>query len=322
MRPASMLKVFRSIEEAADFGPSAITIGNFDGVHCGHRGILRRVRQVADKSGWKAAVLTFDPHPTKLVAPARAPKLMTTPEQRCRLMAEEGIEHCLILPFTKEIAGLSPEEFVSRILVGALDVRAVLVGGNFRFGHRQAGDTKVLQALAERYGFVAEAVPAVALRGETVSSSAIREHVEAGQMGLAWRMLGRPFSLEGAVVKGHGVGSRQTVPTLNLAPEFEVMPASGVYVTRTADLDSDRVWDSVTNIGFRPTFGGDDMLSIETFLLGGLKDEAPARIRLEFLRRLRDERKFSSPDELKIQIVRDVGAANGFFRRLTKWHNG
>lgn len=317
-----MRNVFRSLEEVSGtFGPSAITIGNFDGVHCGHRGILRRVREVAQENGWTPAVLTFDPHPTKLVAPARSPKLMTTPEQRCRLMAEEGIEKCLILPFTREIANLTPEEFVSRILVDALDARAVLVGDNFRFGHKQAGDTKALRALGERFGFALEAVHPIALRGEIVSSSAIRQHIEAGRTEIPWRMLGRPFALEGEVVRGHGIGSKQTVPTLNLATSCEVMPAMGVYVTRTADLDARRAWESVTNIGFRPTFGGDDALSIETFLLQGLEGASPARIRVEFLRRLRSERKFANPEELKSQIMRDVASANTFFRRLAKWHN-
>src|ERR1700756_4534755 len=151
------MNIYRSLDAVpADFGPSALTIGNFDGVHFGHRRILRRVVAIAREHGWKPSALTFNPHPTRVVAPERAPKLMTSPERRCELMREEGIEQILILPFTRELAQLSPEDFVCRLLVGRLDGRAVLVGDNFRFGHRQAGDVRVLAELGRRLGFETE----------------------------------------------------------------------------------------------------------------------------------------------------------------------
>lgn len=313
-------RVFRSLDEApADFGPSALTIGNFDGVHAGHRRILRRVRQIAEPRGWRASVLTFDPHPTQVVAPARTPKLMTLPGQRCGLMRQEGMQQVLILPFTPEVARLSPEEFVERILVHRLGARAVVVGENFRFGHRQAGDTRLLESLGRRLGFTTEVVPSVSCRGTAVSSSALRQLVESGNVARAARFLTRPYALEGEVVAGHGVGKQKTVPTLNLSTRSEVLPKRGVYVTRTTDLEDNRSWESVTNIGYRPTFGGSHELSIETFLLDPLEGDPPRAIRVEFLWRLRDERKFESPDALKTQILKDAGRARAYFRRFNKW---
>ncbi len=313
---SAAIRIFRSLEEAKPiFGPSALTIGNFDGVHAGHRRILRRVGELARENGWKPSVLTFDPHPTKIVAPARSPRLMTTPEQRCRLMEQEGIEQALILPFTHEVAQLTPERFVREVLVDALGARAVLVGSNFRFGHKHAGDTRLLRDLAAELGFRVEVIPAITVRRSIVSSSEIRRLVERGDVSRACRMLERPFALEGDVVHGHGVGAKQTVPTLNLSTRAEVLPANGVYITRTRDLSSGNSWQSVTNIGYRPTFGGTD-LSIETFLLERLEGDAPRHIRVEFLRRLRAEKKFDSPEQLKAQILRDVRRAQAYFRRV------
>jgi riboflavin kinase / FMN adenylyltransferase len=310
------IRIFRSLEEArTQFGPSALTIGNFDGVHAGHRRILRRVAELARSNGWKPSVLTFDPHPTRLVAPSRSPRLMTTPDQRCRLLEQEGIEQVLILPFTRELSLLGPEAFVRDILIAGLGAKAVLIGGNFRFGHQGAGDTALLRDLGARLGFIVEVIPAVTLRRALVSSSEIRRLIEAGDVSRACRMLERPFALEGDVVHGHGVGSKQTVPTLNLSTRAEVLPATGVYVTRTHDPASGAVWQAVTNIGYRPTFGGTD-LAIETFLLSPFSGATPARIRVEFLRRLRDERKFASPELLKSQILRDVRRAQAYFRRV------
>jgi riboflavin kinase/FMN adenylyltransferase len=299
------------------FGPSALTIGNFDGVHAGHREILRRVVALARERGWKPSVLTFDPHPARIVAPERAPRLLTTPAERARLMREEGIEQVLILPFTRELAGFSPERFVREIVVERLEARAVLVGDNFRFGHEHAGDTRLLAELGRQFQFRVEAVPAIRMRGRVVSSSEVRRLIDAGNVALAGRLLARPYALEGEVVSGQGIGSKQTVPTLNLAPAAEVMPARGVYVTRTADAASGRSWTSVTNIGTRPTFGGDSV-TIETFLLDPLEGASPLAIRVEFLRRLREERRFEDAAALKLQILWYVARAQAFFRRVAR----
>ena len=310
------MRIYRSLEETPpDFGPSALTIGNFDGVHAGHRRILRRLKALADERGWKPSVLTFNPHPTRVVAPERAPRLMTSPEQRAELMAEEGIEQVLILPFTPELARLSPEEFVRQLVVGRLGARAVLVGGNFRFGHKQSGNIRVLEEMGRQLGFETMIVPAVEWRGRMVSSSGIRELIASGQVALAARWLQHAYALEGPVVSGRGVGSKQTVPTLNLAPETEAIPARGVYVTHTRDLENGRSWESITNVGYRPTFGASDQLSIETYLLGPMEGDTPRRIRVEFLWRVRDERKFASAEALRGQILKDVRAAQNYFRQ-------
>jgi riboflavin kinase/FMN adenylyltransferase len=313
------LRVFRSLDEVPG-GPaaSAVTIGNFDGVHVAHRRLLQRVVEVAGAHGWKPSVLTFDPHPTRVVAPDRAPRLLSTPEQRFAWMASAGIQQVLVLPFNRDFSQLTPEEFVRTVLVERLRAKAVIVGENFRFGNRQAGDTRTLAELGQRFGFCTEVVTGVSLRGRLVSSSAVRELVQSGAVSVACRLLGRPYALEGEVVSGHGVGSRQTVPTLNLSTTAEVLPATGVYVTRTADLENDRRWRSITNVGYRPTFGGQD-LTVETYVLEPLQEPVPKRIRVEFLRRVREERRFESPDALKQQILRDVGRAQYFFRRLERW---
>jgi riboflavin kinase/FMN adenylyltransferase len=316
--------IYRSLAETPrDFGPCAITIGNFDGVHAGHRKILRRVAALAREEGWKSAVLTFDPHPAKLLAPANAPRLISTLDQRARMMLDQGIDQILILPFTLDVAALTPEEFVREILVDKLGARAVLVGSNFHFGKRAAGDAGTLEQLGERYSFETDILAPVVWRKRVISSSEIRRLIEAGNVSTACRMLSRPHALDGAVVSGAGIGSKQTVPTLNLDTKVEVVPGNGVYVTRTregitqskAQSKAQREWPSITNVGCRPTFGGQHR-TIETYLLSALDGAAPQEISVEFLRRVRDERKFESPEALKAQILRDVGRAQTYFRRL------
>lgn len=235
-------------------------------------------------------------------------------------MQDEGILQVVIFPFTRELAQLSPEEFVRSILVEQLNARVVLVGENFRFGHRAAGNTETLRELGHRYGFRTEVVRAIRSRNRIVSSSEVRKLVQAGDVSLACRLLERPFQLEGRIVAGHGIGSRQTVPTLNLETSAEVLPKKGVYVTRTHDRDSARQWDSITNVGYRPTFDG-DKLTIETFLLSPFDGDTPGEIRLDFLRRLRDERKFESPEALRAQILKDVARTQTYFRRLNRFRS-
>ena len=200
-----------------------------------------------------------------------------------------------------------------------MDAQAVIVGGNFRFGFRQAGNIVTLRDLGQQLHFLVRSVEPVSFRQHSVSSSLIRRQIEDGDVALAARMLGRPYALSGEVVRGHGIGSKQTVPTLNLATDAQVLPEHGVYITRTTDLADGRVWDSITNVGVRPTFSGEGELTIETFLLSKLEGETPSQIQVELLRHVREERKFASPDELKAQIFRDVARANTFHRRAQKW---
>jgi riboflavin kinase/FMN adenylyltransferase len=260
----------------------------------------------------------FDPHPACVVAPERAPRLLTSIAERCELIQSQGIELILIQPFTSELARLTPEEFAMQFLRDGLGARRVIVGENFRFGCKQAGDTQTLKELGARLGFEVRLLDTVRWRGRRVSSGEIRKLVAAGDVGIAARLLQRPYAISGEIVHGHGIGSKQTVPTLNLRTDAQVIPARGVYITRTTEMGGTRVWNSITNIGYRPTFGGDDALSIETFLLDPLEGGPPDRIRLELLRRVRDERKFESPEALKAQILRDVGRAKAYFRRLKR----
>jgi len=309
------MRIARGLEETADFQPSALTIGKFDGVHAGHRHLLRQVVEAARERKVVPSVLTFDRHPACVLAPDRAPRRLMSLDQRCARIAEEGIEQILVLPFTLQVAQMTPEEFVVQCLRDAMRVRVVLVGENFRFGHKQSGNPLVLEELGRKYGFETRLVEARRLRGRIVSTSEVRNALTAGNVALAGRLLERPFSVEGEVVKGHGIGSKQTVPTLNLAPPTEVIPADGVYITRTCDQASSRRWNSITNIGVRPTFEG-DARTIETFLLQPLEGASPSAIRIEFLHRVREERKFESAETLKAQIFKDVGRAQAYFRRL------
>lgn len=302
------MKIFHSPAEIpADFGPSAVTIGNFDGVHNGHREIMRRLVERARAENLTPVVLTFDPHPARVLAPERAPKLIATVAQRTRLMQAEGIEAVLLLPFSRELAKLSPEQFTTQILRNTLHARVVMVGDDFRFGHKQSGDVNTLR----QAGFEVLPVEPILGSGRRVSSSAIRELVRQGRVSRACRLLGAPFTLEGPVVSGHGIGHKQTVPTLNLAPENELLPANGVYVTLTGGLPS------ITNVGMRPTFNG-GALTVETFLLEAPSAETPARIEVEFLAWVRGERKFDSPELLKAQILRDAGCARRFHERRSR----
>jgi riboflavin kinase/FMN adenylyltransferase len=314
--------IFRGLDQVgAGFGPCVLTIGNFDGVHAGHRQIFRRVVELAHELGVQSAAITFDPHPARIVAPERAPHLLNSPDERARMMEDLGIENVLILRFDRDFSHLTPEEFIRQVLVEKLKVRAVLVGCNFHFGGGQAGTVETLRTLGEKYGFRVESIDGVIRRGRLVSSTVIRKLIEAGNVSLACRFLERPYAVQGQVVAGHGIGARQTVPTLNLGGEFEVLPARGVYITRTHEAGGARSWPSITNVGVRPTFGG-SRLTVETYLLSPLEAPAPKRISVEFLRRVREERKFDSPEALKSQILKDVSRAKAYFRRLDRFRVG
>lgn len=311
-------KVFRSLAEAVGaFGPCAVAIGNFDGVHVGHQALIRSAVEYADANGFVPAVLTFYPHPASVVAPERNPLLVCSLDERLRLLAEAGARHIFVLQFTAEIARLTPEEFVWKFLVNCLQAQAVFVGDGFRFGCKQAGNAATLRELGARLGFVPHFLAPVAVRGEVVSSSAVRQRLVGGQVARAGRLLGRCFSVSGPVVSGQGIGSKQTVPTLNLRPEPGQVLPRGVFVTETRELGSSRRWPSITNVGVRPTFGGEDVV-IETFLLVPLEGATPERIEVEFRRFVRPERTFASPEELKAQILRDAARAQSYWWRAAR----
>ncbi len=315
------MRVFRSPHEWAVGTRSEgkqlatfLTIGNFDGLHLGHQKILRTVvehKNTANEAGENllAGVVTFDPHPLKMLRPAEAPAMLATMEQRLAGFEQAGMDAAMVLRFDEPLSRLSAKEFVLEILVNQLCVRHVLVGENFRFGHRQAGDVQMLKGLGQQFRFTVEVVAPVELEGITVSSTAVRKALGEGNVARAALLLDRPFSLTGPVIPGTGTGSKQLVPTLNIAPAQECLPANGVYVTETV-LEAE-VFASVTNIGLRPTLGG-TQLSVETHLLDLARPVTAGSIEVRFLGRLRDEMKFSSVEKLREQILADMDEARLF----------
>ncbi|HEV2350476.1 MAG TPA: bifunctional riboflavin kinase/FAD synthetase [Terriglobia bacterium] len=294
---------------------SIVTIGNFDGVHLAHQELLIQVVQAARCAGATPAAITFDPHPTKILAPERAPRFLTSLSQKTRLMERFGIELLLVLPFTRELSHLSPADFAREVLGGPLRPRQIFVGPNFRFGHRQSGDDQTLAELGRAAGFSVKVLPMIKIRGERVSSSRIRELLAAGRVTRAGRLLGRPYSSSGPIVPGSGIGKKQTVPTANLAPIEEQLPRGGVYVTRTRLGDA--LHQSVTNLGTKPTFG-EHRLTVECFLLNFSGVIAETEMEVEYLYRLRDEMKFPEASALKTQIQKDAGRSIRLFRLLNR----
>jgi len=317
------LAVFTSAEKFREYyAPSGrgsvLAIGNFDGIHLGHQAILKDAADRAAKSGSVATALTFEPAPRKVLRPETAPKRLSTNEQRLEWFRVVGVEAAVVMPFTLELSKLSPAEFVERILVAQLRVRTVLVGENFRFGHKQAGDAQLLRELGTRNGFEVVTIPSVHAHGEIVSSTVIRREIAEGDVTQAGRLLGRPFVLTGEIVPGTGTGRKFTFPTLNLRPEQELLPATGVYITRTV-LDGEKTSRrSVTNIGMRPTFNG-SALTVETHLLDFSGEVSANSVELRFWKRLRSEKRFSGPEELRTQITRDIHAARRFFTLLRRF---
>jgi riboflavin kinase / FMN adenylyltransferase len=328
------LAVLRSPAEwkarfGADERGSAVTIGNFDGVHLGHREILRRVVERARRDNLRSTVVTFDPHPLRVLRPNDAPGLLVTLEQRLAMIESCGIDAALVLRFDAELARLSAREFVEQIVVATLRTKAILVGENFRFGHRGAGDIALLRefgrasegaasgapAAACEFGFEVECIDPVVCRGEVVSSSAIRRAVGEGRLIDAGRFLGRPYSLAGEIQPGTGQGRRFVVPTLNLRTAQELLPKMGVYATEVSV--NSRKYRAVTNVGMRPTFDGKG-LTVESFLFDFDEQIASGPLEVSFWARLRDEMKFSGPEALRAQIEIDAGRARRFFRLLDR----
>ncbi|MFZ1939263.1 MAG: bifunctional riboflavin kinase/FAD synthetase [Terracidiphilus sp.] len=310
--------VFRSLSEIpAGFGPTVAAIGNFDGVHLGHQEILAGVVAEARSTGARAVAITFDPHPEQFLRPTRAPKLLTPLDERVRLLAETGIDAILILKFETALACLTPSEFVREVLVEDLGVRSIHEGASFRFGHGAAAGVEELARFGAELGFVVRIHPAVRVHGMEVSSSAIRALVAAGDVRRARWMLGRPFAVLSTQARGRGIGARLLVPTVNLAVYDGQLPAFGVYVTQLKVPG--RVFQSVTNVGNRPTFG-EASFAVESHILDfepvDLSETTP--IELQFLLRLRGEKTWPSPEALKNQIFRDVARAKRYFRLAGK----
>lgn len=312
--PERIVPVYRSLAELpVGVGPTIAAIGNFDGVHAGHREILDAVVADARVSGAQALAITFDPHPEQFLRPQSAPGLLTLLPERLQLLAATGIDAVLILPFDAALANLRGREFVKQVLVDGLNVSAIHEGGNFRFGRRAEAGVKELDELGKEFGFAVHIHSPVRVHGMEVSSSATRALVGAGDMRRARWMLGRPFTVRSTQARGRGVGTRLLVPTVNLAEYSGLLPAFGVYVTRLTV--GERCFQAVTNVGNRPTFEGVGF-GVETHILDfepiEITENSP--LDLEFLLRLRPEIEWPSPEALKVQIFKDVARAQRYFR--------
>jgi riboflavin kinase / FMN adenylyltransferase len=308
------LAVLHSTEEwSARFGDSAttVTIGNFDGVHRGHEKILRRVRDLALEQKLSPAVLTFYPHPARVLRPSDAPLLLMTLEQRLAAIEATGVDSVLLIHFDAELAKVGPEDFVRRFLVDTMQAKAVLIGANFRFGHRQAGDAKMLADLGQRRGFATQIVPPVIVNDVIVSSTAIRHAVRDGLVAEARQMLGKPFALAGEIRPGTGQGRKLVVPTLNLSTPQELLPKNGVYATEA--VVEGKVYRAATNVGVRPTFNGAGV-SVESHLFDFNENLTSGLLEVRFWSRLRDEQKFAGPEALKKQVLGDLERARDYFR--------
>lgn len=304
-----MTQIIHGLGEDVAVRPSAVTIGFFDGVHRGHQAIIDRVSRHARAGDLRPVVVTFDRHPTEVVRPDATPRYLQSLDRRVERLAARDVDLVLVVPFTPEFSELAPEAFVETVLAGALQARHVVVGANFRFGHRAAGDVARLTELGVRHGFAAEAAPLVELDGTPVSSTEIREAVGRGDVAWACRALGRPFVLEGPVIHGDGRGRSIGVPTANVELDERMqLPAPGVYAGRASLAGAAEEWPCVVNVGTRPTFSG-TTLSCEAHLLDVDVDLYDEHLAVAFEARLRDERRFDGPDELVAQIHRDIAEA-------------
>jgi riboflavin kinase/FMN adenylyltransferase len=292
-----------------------LALGNFDGLHRGHAKIVERVVRRGTERSATPLILTFDPHPTRVVRPDKAPPLLMTLDQKVEAVERMGIQGMAVVNFTEEIAGWDPEEFVRRVLVEWLRIAEVWVGANFLFGHDREGNFSRLRLLGARYGFRAEKIDPVRYKDFIVSSTRVRRLVSEGRVDEAGALLGRHYFLDGLIVQGLQRGRLLGYPTANLETSNELLPPNGVYAT-LATIDS-VVYPSVTNIGVRPTFHQPSATVIEAHILDMDRDLYGSRMRLSFLQRLRDERTFEGVDALKAQIAADCGKARDLFRRIS-----
>jgi len=308
------MKVFHKLEDVPrDFGPTLLSVGNFDGVHRAHTRVLDNIVRQAKNEHLKAVAVTFEPHPTRILRPDSGLKLLTPTPEKLRLLAATGLDAILLLPFTRDLSLTTPHDFAHDILKNGLRAREVHEGYNFRFGHRASGDVNMLADFGRTMGFEVKVYSELRLRGEPVSSTHIRKLLAEGRVSRARHLLARPFSILSTPGRGRGYGSKYTVPTINLSRYQELVPGDGVYITRTRI--GQECFDSVTNVGNRPTFGADSF-AIETHLLNFHPiDLTPeTEVEIHFLQRLRDEIKFPSVEALRDQIAKDVRKARRYLR--------
>ena len=308
------MQITRSLDELGSYtSPSVVTIGNFDGVHCGHRMVIASVLERARALNASSVAVTFDPHPAHVLHAGSRLPLITPLDEKLRLLAATGLDRVLVLPFTDELRHWTARHFAKRVLRDALHAAEVHEGETFRFGYQAETDIAGLSELGRELNFnVRTYVPCIS-RGSAISSSRIRVLIAAGRMHDARALLGRSFSVCSTPAHGRGYGTRYTVPTINLAPYPELLPAHGVYITTLA-IGSERVFRGVTNVGNRPTFGADSF-AVETHLFDfePVTLDESTRLETTFLRRLRPERRFESPEALREQIGLDVRQSLRYF---------
>jgi len=307
------MKLFHGTDNAEINRPTVLTLGVFDGLHLGHQLIVRAVVERARATNAVPTVITFDPHPRAVLHPVSAPPLLQTFDQKLEAFGVLGIEQAIVIRFDAEFAQIRAEEFLREVVRERLQAKEVYLGRGFAFGRNREGNIELLKAVSEQLGFHADEVAEVRLRGQRISSSRIRELLAEGRVNLARRMLGRPYGVEGRVVRGDERGRTLGFPTANVQPHNRVIPRHGVYVTATL---IEGTWRrSVTNVGTRPTFESDAGPSVETYVMNWQGDLYGDVVRVRFLHRLRAERKFASVVQLKTQIERDVGRAARYFER-------
>ena len=305
------MKIFHGTENANISKPTVLTLGVFDGLHLGHQRIMQTVVDRAKLSGAVPTAITFDPHPRAVLHPASAPPLLQTLDQRLANFEVLGIKQAIVIPFTLDFAASEAEAFLENIVRERLHAKEVYLGKGFAFGKDRGGNIGLLREMSSKLGFVADEVDEVQLRGRRVSSSKIRDLLAEGSVNLARRMLGRPYGVEGVIIRGNRRGHTIGFPTANLKPHNRVIPRYGVYATATL---IDGTWrKSITNIGVRPTFESDADPSIESYIFDFDGDLYGDVLRVRFLHRIRDERKFNGIDELKAQIERDSERARNYF---------
>ncbi|MGB4223012.1 MAG: bifunctional riboflavin kinase/FAD synthetase [Syntrophorhabdus sp.] len=304
------MQVFESLDFEEKFANPILTIGNYDGLHLGHRKIIERVEIKARENKGTSMLMTFHPHPLTILKPDRFIGLITPLPVKRRLIEEAGIDVMFIIPFTDEFHLFSPERFVENILVQKLGIKGLIVGYDFKFGKGGKGNVEYLAAKSTQYGFFFDIQEAITLDNEKVGSNRIRRMIQEGDVKKAGLHLGRPYMIEGTVMAGDGRGRTIGFPTINLQTEFPLIPGRGVYVS-SVEIGGKRL-PAVTNIGFNPTFDGQS-LTIETYIMDFSQDLYNQKVALYFLDRIRDEVKFSSVDELKDRIRKDVEIARAYF---------
>src|ERR1700719_4606677 len=314
------MQTFHQLDEVpGDFGPAILSVGNFDGVHPAHRHVIDEIVRRAKVQNAHSMVVSFEPHPARILHPDRNFKLLTPLPEKLHLLEATGIDAVLLLPFTRDLSLMTPHQFAHEILKKRLHAREVHEGYNFHFGHKAAGNIQALRKLGSEMGFAVHDYPEMRLRGEPVSSSHIRKLLSEGRVSRARHLLAHPFSILSTAGRGRGYGSKYTVPTVNLARYEELVPKDGVYVTRTRV--GTELFEAVTNVGNRPTFGADSF-AIESHLLNFHPIELTPESEVEicFLNRVRDEIKFPSVEALREQIAHDVKKARRYFHLLRSEH--